>query len=169
MADLCSYFQALQPGELEKQMASLRETKSFQNGIDSEQDPSSDDSNFKEVIMQSNAVKEALDNYLRFYWASLEVCFPTLGTRQSALRYFIIIDRSEVSVGRVLHSMMLGMLEILYDWISAYATTADGKSEQCMDTDWRLLQQDPTIWTCWRCYFTEELCGNYTDAGTKDY
>ena len=118
MADLCSYFQALQPGELEKQMASLREAKGFQYGIESEQDPSAHDSNFKEGIMQSNAVKEALDNYLRFYWASLEVCFPTLGTRQSALRYFIIIDRSEVSVGREPQGRSWRMLAgVLGDWL----------------------------------------------------
>ena len=45
----------------------------------------------------------------------LEVCCPILGTFHSAPRYFNFIDRSEVSVGRVPHSMMLEMLEIFWN------------------------------------------------------
>ena len=37
----------------------------------------------------------------------LEVCCSILGTFHSAPRYFNFIDRSELSVGRVPHSMML--------------------------------------------------------------
>ena len=44
----------------------------------------------------------------------LEVCSPIFGTSHSAPRYFNIIDRSELSVGPVPHSMMLEMLEIFY-------------------------------------------------------
>ena len=45
----------------------------------------------------------------------LEVCCSILGTFHSAPRYFNFIDRSELSVGRVPHSMMLEMLEIFWN------------------------------------------------------
>ena len=45
----------------------------------------------------------------------LEVCCPILGSFHSAPRYFNFIDRSEVSVGRVPHLMMLEMLEIFWN------------------------------------------------------
>ena len=45
----------------------------------------------------------------------LEVCFPIFGTLHSAPRYFNIIDRSELSVGPVPHSMMLEMLKIFWN------------------------------------------------------
>ena len=45
----------------------------------------------------------------------LEVCCPIFGTLHSAPRYFNIIDRSELSVGPVPHSMMLEMLEIFWN------------------------------------------------------
>ena len=52
-------------------MASLGEAKHIQNGIDSKHNPSDEDSNLKEAIKQSNAIKEAFDNYLRFYAATI--------------------------------------------------------------------------------------------------
>ena len=45
----------------------------------------------------------------------LEVCCSILGTFHSAPRYFNFIDRSELSVGCVPHSMMLEMLEIFWN------------------------------------------------------
>ena len=44
----------------------------------------------------------------------LEVCFPIFGIFHSAPRYFNIIDRSELSVGRVPHTTMLEMLNIFW-------------------------------------------------------
>ena len=52
----------------------------------------------------------------------LEVCCSILGTFHSAPRYFNFIDRSELSVGPVPHSMMLEMLEIFQELIRAVAT-----------------------------------------------
>ena len=62
-------FEALQPGELDKQMALLKDDHSIQNGIVSEQDPSADEKNYQEGIKQSKAFHEALKNYKRFYAA----------------------------------------------------------------------------------------------------
>jgi len=45
----------------------------------------------------------------------LEVCFPIFGIFHSAPRYFNIIDRSELSVGRVHHTTMLEMLKIFWN------------------------------------------------------
>ena len=45
----------------------------------------------------------------------LEVCCPIFGTFHSAPRYFNIIDRLELSVGRVPHSTMLEMLKIFWN------------------------------------------------------
>ena len=45
----------------------------------------------------------------------LEVCCPIFGTLHSAPRYFNIIDRSELSVGRVPHSTMLETLKIFWN------------------------------------------------------
>ena len=60
-------FQALQPGELEKQMALLGEGKKIQNCIHSEQGPSANEFNFEEAKKQSKAIAEAFSNYLEFY------------------------------------------------------------------------------------------------------
>ena len=60
-------FQALQPGELEKQLALLGEAHSIQSAIVSEQDPSADEKNYEEGLKQSKAIDEAFKNYLRFY------------------------------------------------------------------------------------------------------
>ena len=45
----------------------------------------------------------------------LEVCFPIFGIFHSATRYFNIIDRSELSVGRIPHTTMLEMLKIFWN------------------------------------------------------
>ena len=44
-----------------------------------------------------------------------------------------------------------------------------GSSLVFIDRDWKLLQQGRTIWICLWGYFTEELCGNNIDSGTKVY
>ena len=60
-------FQAIQPGELEKQMALLGEAHTIQSTIVSEQDSSADEKNYQEGLKQSKAIDEAFKNYLRFY------------------------------------------------------------------------------------------------------
>ena len=63
----------------------------------------------------------------------LEVCCPILGTFHSAPRYFNFIDRSEVSVGRVPHSMMLEMLEIFWNGYQVLLPFHVGTNILCMD------------------------------------
>ena len=60
-------FQALQPGELEKQMALLGEAHSIQSAIVSKQEPSADEKNYQEGLKQSKAIEIAFKNYGRFY------------------------------------------------------------------------------------------------------
>ena len=45
----------------------------------------------------------------------LEACFPIFGIFHSAPRYFNIIHRSELSVGRAPHITMLEMLKIFWN------------------------------------------------------
>ena len=61
-------FQALQPGELEKQMALLADSHNIQNVNVSEQDPSAAE---EEAVKQSIAIDKAFKNYLRFYAARI--------------------------------------------------------------------------------------------------
>ena len=61
-------FQALQPGELEKQKALLGDSHNIQNVNLSELDPSAAE---EEAVKQSIAIDETFKNYLRFYAARI--------------------------------------------------------------------------------------------------
>ena len=95
----------------------------------------------------------------------LEVCFPIFGTLHSAPRYFNFIDRSELSVGRVPHSMMLEMLEIFWNGYHLLLLWTLNPEPWTLNSEpWtRLLQQGRIIKTdfravnsplkCWCCWF----------------
>ena len=70
-------FQGLQPGELELQMANLREANEFQGSIDLLQYPDAvHDPQNALAIQQSNAIQQAWSKYMKFYASRIIVKLP---------------------------------------------------------------------------------------------